>query len=286
MEQPEVPMEAVHEHIHEHAHGAKETWISLVALVTAILAAFAAISSLLAGDNANEAMINQIKSSDQWAYYQAKGIKAAILNSKIEMVTIMGKTPSPADKAKAATYGKEQKDIFTLATELKEEAEGHLEKHIILARSVTLFQVAIAVAAICILTKRRLFFYFSLVAGTIGIVLLWQGYFHQHVAAAEGEEAKPASGEVKKGEPGGEKKGESSEKKSESSEKKPEASAEKKPEASAEKKPDASEAKKPETSEEKKAEPAEEKKPAAAEEPKKEHGSYFPTQGSWLHQVA
>lgn len=269
MEQPEVPMEAVHEHIHEHAHGTKETWISFVALVTAVLAAFAAISSLLAGDNANEAMISQIKSSDQWSYYQAKGIKAAVLTSKIEMLTALGKTPSAADKGKAAQYKKEQDDIFAKATEFKEEAEGHLQSHIILARSVTFFQVAIAVAAICILTKRKLFFYFAVVAGVIGIVMLGQGYTHKRVPE-EGEEEKPATGEVKKAEGEG-KKSEGSEKHGESSEaKKPEAAAEKKPEAAAEKKPESTE----------------EPKPASTEEPKKEHGAYLPSQGRLMFRVA
>jgi hypothetical protein len=43
-----------------------------VALSTAILALLAAIASLLAGEYANEAMMDQIEAADQWSYYQAK----------------------------------------------------------------------------------------------------------------------------------------------------------------------------------------------------------------------
>jgi len=73
MEESEVPLEQVQEHIEHHAHLSQEKWVSLVALSTAILAALAAVASLQAGDHANEAMITQMQASDQWAFYQAKG---------------------------------------------------------------------------------------------------------------------------------------------------------------------------------------------------------------------
>src|SRR5580693_10359834 len=84
MEDPEVPTEHLHEHMeHGAAHGGAP-WMMGVALSSALLAGLAAVCSLLAGHHANEAMVDQIKASDQWAYYQAKGIKSAILSSKME----------------------------------------------------------------------------------------------------------------------------------------------------------------------------------------------------------
>ena len=82
MEEAEVPLEHLHEHAHEKAKDSGETWISWVALSTAILAVLAAIASLLSGEHANEAMLNQIETSSQWSYYQAKSIKAAVLDAK------------------------------------------------------------------------------------------------------------------------------------------------------------------------------------------------------------
>src|SRR4029079_10155799 len=49
-----------------------------IAISTALIAVLAAITSLLAGHHSNEALIEQIKASDQWAFYQAKGIKADV----------------------------------------------------------------------------------------------------------------------------------------------------------------------------------------------------------------
>ena len=91
MDSPEVPLEQSQEEIAHHTHGTTEGWILGVALTAAILAACAAIASLLAEHNANEAMIEQIQSSDQWSYYQAKGIKANVLAMKIELRQGLGK---------------------------------------------------------------------------------------------------------------------------------------------------------------------------------------------------
>ena len=85
MEQAEVPLEHLHEHARERAEHSRETWISWVALSTAVLAVLAAIAGLLSGKHANQAMLSQIEASDQWNYYQAKSIKAAVLNAKMSL---------------------------------------------------------------------------------------------------------------------------------------------------------------------------------------------------------
>jgi TolB-like protein len=85
MEDTEVPLEHLHEHARERAEHSGETWISWVALSTAVLAVLAAIAGLLSGKHANEAMMRQIEASDRWNYYQAKSIKAAVLDAKMSL---------------------------------------------------------------------------------------------------------------------------------------------------------------------------------------------------------
>src|SRR5437763_10501431 len=104
MEEAEVPLEHLQEHVHRSAEHSGASWISWVALSTAILAVLAAIAGLLSGKHANEAMMAQIESSDQWAYYQAKGIKAAVLDAKM---TLSG-VANEQDHAKADKYQEEQ----------------------------------------------------------------------------------------------------------------------------------------------------------------------------------
>lgn len=178
MEAPEVPTEHLHEQIHEHAHGAggKTKWVMGVALSSALLAAMAAVASLMAGHHANEAMIEQIKSSDQWNYYQAKGVKSGVLGSKLELLESLDKTPSEKDKEKLAKYSEDQKEIKEKADELEKSADHHLVTHLVFAKAVTLFQVAIAIAAISVLAHKRPFWYVSLVFGAVGLVFLVQGF--------------------------------------------------------------------------------------------------------------
>ena len=173
-EELEVPTEHLHESIHEEAEKGKEKWILMVALTTAILAVLAALSSLLAGHHANEALIEQIQASDQWAYYQAKGIKAAVLESKMETIIALGKEASSKDDEKFKEYKQEQKEIEEKAREKEKSSTDHLKAHNILARAVTVFQIAIAVAAIAVLTKRRWLWYGSCGLGLIGLIFLLQ----------------------------------------------------------------------------------------------------------------
>ena len=78
----EVPLEQVQEDIHHHAMHERNSTVSRGAILSAFLAVLAAISALFAGHYANEALIEQIQSSNQWSFYQAKGIKASIAELK------------------------------------------------------------------------------------------------------------------------------------------------------------------------------------------------------------
>lgn len=169
MEDPEVPTEHLHEHIHEAAHEGHDRWSMLVAISTAFMAAFAALSSLMAGHQSNEALISQMKASDQWAYYNAKGIKAEVA----DVVTKIS-VSKPTDSAKSVAARKvklkeDQKKIQEKAQELEKESEAHLGKDMILARAVTFFQIAISISAISILSKKKPLWYISLVLFAVGI---------------------------------------------------------------------------------------------------------------------
>ena len=171
MEEAEVPLEHLHEEIHHHAEHGGPPWISWVALSTAILAVLAAIAGLLSGKHANEAMMSQIQASDQWGYYQAKSIKAAVLEAK----TTLAEAATEKDKEKAAQYQEQQAEIKLEAEHKEAEAASNFHKHEVFARSVTMFQIAIAIAAISALTKKRRYWFVSLGFGVVGAVFLGLG---------------------------------------------------------------------------------------------------------------
>jgi hypothetical protein len=174
-EEIEVPTEHLHEHLEHEVEEGKERWILGVALSSAFLAAFAAVASLLAGHHVNEAMIDQIRASDQWNYYQAKGIKSAVLSSKMDLLRGEHHKVSTQDEEKISQYKDDQDKISEEAKKYEESSEAHLLHHVILARAVTLFQVAIAIGAIAALARRRAFWYVSLGFGGVGLFFFIQG---------------------------------------------------------------------------------------------------------------
>ena len=176
MEAPEVPLEAAQEHIHEHAESHERArWILGVALSSAIFAALAAVASLMAGHHINEALISQLRSSDTWSEYQTNSIKSAVLSSKIELLKAAGKETSETDAGKVAKYEDAKKKLQPEAEEFAKKRDEHIEHHEGLARSVTMMQVCIAVAAVAVLTNRRWFWWVSLAFGAAGIYFMLMG---------------------------------------------------------------------------------------------------------------
>jgi hypothetical protein len=180
MEAPEVPTEHLQEEVEHRAKHGGERWTMGVALSSALLAGLAAIGSLKAGHYANEAMMAQIESANQWSYYQSKSIKESQLKSKMELLDALGKSPAEADKAKAAQYAKEKEEIQKKAEATQEEAHTLLHTHELLARSVSMFQIAIAIGAISVLTKRWAFWLVSLGFGILGLFFLAQEWRWMH----------------------------------------------------------------------------------------------------------
>jgi Domain of unknown function (DUF4337) len=178
----EAPTEHLHETLHEEAHGhggghghgeGPPPWVSQVALSAAMVAVAAAIAALLAGHHANEAMLEQMQATDQWAYYQAKGIKASLTDTRADILGALGKE-THGDKEKVEEYKKEQKEIEEKAREKEHSSEEHMHRHVILARAVTTFQVGIALAAISVLSRKKMLWFGSLVVSLAGAFFLVQ----------------------------------------------------------------------------------------------------------------
>jgi hypothetical protein len=172
MEEIEVPTEHLHETIEERVeeaiHKEEKRGSMYIAISTALMAVFAAMASLLAGHHSDEALIEQIKASDQWAYYQAKGIKAEIRALA---------PASPATDSAVAHYKHDQAESQDRAKEAEEASHTHLEHHAFLARAVTLFQIAIAISAIAILTRRKQLWWISIAISCGGLVFFGLGIF-------------------------------------------------------------------------------------------------------------
>jgi LPS O-antigen subunit length determinant protein (WzzB/FepE family) len=175
MEEIEVPTEKAQEDINEHARESRERWISWVALSSALIAALAAVTALLAGHHANEGMLEKVQASNLWAYYQSKGIEKTQLELAQESLAAQGKSLSEVRLKKIDDYDQKRAETKKKANETQESAERHMSRHVVFARGVTMFQIAIAIAAISVLTKRTRYWYVALAFAAVGVFFLCQG---------------------------------------------------------------------------------------------------------------
>lgn len=172
-----MPTEHLHEEIREKAEQEQEKkWTLYVALSTAFMAVLAAVAGLLAGHHANEALIERVKASDQWNFYQSKNLKSEMIASSDHLVHILSPNTTGDDhSADLARYEKEKAVIKKTAEEAERSSEQHLGRHVPLASAVTAFQIAIAISAISLLTKRKNFWYLGLLLSLIGAGFLLAG---------------------------------------------------------------------------------------------------------------
>lgn len=187
-EGPEIDTDNLRETIDEEIEKEGGNLLRTIALTTALFAALAAIAALQAGGTVNEALILkteatrlQAEASDQWAYYQAKGLKATVTELSKNSWAAAGK-PAPDELAKSQErYLDDQRKSKEKAEELEKqrdeksgEADHLMHHHHFFAQSVALLQVSIALGAVAALTRKRLMWVGSTLLGLVGCgVFAW-----------------------------------------------------------------------------------------------------------------
>lgn len=184
-EGPEIETDKLHEAIHEEMEKEGGAFLRKIAMTTAVLAAFAAVAALKAGSTVNEALVLktestqlQAQTSDQWAFYQAKGLKAAVEEATKATWEASGKTPPAKLAEQIARHTEEQVEIKKAAQEKEKErdersaeADRLLHQHHGFANAVALFQVSIALGALAALTRNRSVWWGSMIVGLSGLPL-------------------------------------------------------------------------------------------------------------------
>jgi hypothetical protein len=157
-----------HDHEIEHAvqHAGKSTSAGLIAVVTAVLATLGALFSYMGGAtqaNAglykNNAAIKKTEASNQWNYYQAKSSKQNLA----ELAVVL----APEDKRagyrdEVARYKTEKAEVKLVAEKFEAESKDwdsqsdtQMHLHHRWAQATTALQIAIALAAMALLTGRK-----------------------------------------------------------------------------------------------------------------------------------
>jgi len=164
-----IHVHGAHDHAVEHeAH--RGGLGQQIAIFTAILATVGAIVSFFGGDTQNKALLyknnavlERAEASDQWSYYQAKSTKQNL--AEIAAAIATDPRTVAAYKAQAQRYAGEKQDIERDARRHEaaykawnEKSEHALHPHHYLSLSMTLLQIAIALASITVLTQKRWLF--------------------------------------------------------------------------------------------------------------------------------
>ena len=172
-----------HDHEVEHVaqHGG-DSFTSRLAVLTAILSTVGAIFGYMGGHSQNaallyknEAAIQKTSASNQWNYYQAKSNKQNL--AELSVVLTSGEAQEKFKEA-IERYKKEKDDIKAEAEKLEAEAkaadrhsEAEMHVHERWALATTLLQIAIALSAITLLTRKRWLFWGAIGTAGLGLAL-------------------------------------------------------------------------------------------------------------------
>ncbi|MBS0436969.1 MAG: DUF4337 family protein [Proteobacteria bacterium] len=179
-----------HDHEVEHAAHHEPTGMAgQIAVVTAVIATIGALfayeggaTQANAGLLKNDAAIKKTEASNQWNYYQAKSSKQNLSELALELVPEARK-PFYQDEIKR--YKAEKAEIKAAAEKLEAEAKdfdeqsaAQMHQHHRWAQATTALQVAIAMAAIALLTKSKKLEYLMFGVSAVGIALGAAAWFH------------------------------------------------------------------------------------------------------------
>ena len=171
-----------HDHAVEHEAQHGDAFAGRIAVMTAIFATIGALFGYMGGATQNEALlykndaaIKKTEASDQWNFYQAKSNKQNLAELGTTLTT---GDASAKYAAEIERYKKEKEDIKAQAEKLdaagkaaEKQSEASMHVHHRWAQSMTLIQIAIALAAITILTRNRGLMYAAYGAAGVAITI-------------------------------------------------------------------------------------------------------------------
>jgi hypothetical protein len=156
---------------------AKDPFEKRVAMTIAILAICLSFVGNL-GDNAKtDAIIKTNEASNQWGYFQAKGIKGQMAAMHADLILrIAGKDPSEkaeADRLRSEgdRYDSEKMEIKANAEANQKEADHKSSINDRCDQSALLLQVAIVICSVSILAQSHKFWWVGILLGAAGAVV-------------------------------------------------------------------------------------------------------------------
>ena len=161
----------------EEIDKAREANESRIGLTMAIVAVLLAIATMLGHRSHTEEVLIQTRANDQWAYYQAKTIRAHMYEADGEISALM-----PKGEEKAADFKQRAEKQRTDAEEIKKEAEAKERETDLTSHKANQFdtaeiflEISIVLCSITLLTRRKVFFFVSFISTITGVIFVARG---------------------------------------------------------------------------------------------------------------
>jgi hypothetical protein len=170
-----------HDHAVEHAAHGGDDFSNKIAVMTAVLATVGALFGYLGGATQNDAAlfknnaaIDKTTAANAWNYYQAKSSKQNLA----ELAANLPGVDQAKYKSAVARYETEKGEIKKDAEkweasseEWNRKSEAKMHTHHQWALATTAEQIAISLAAITLLTRRRWLLHATYVVAVVGFAL-------------------------------------------------------------------------------------------------------------------
>jgi hypothetical protein len=170
-------MERAHETIEEHASHA-DPWARGVAVLVSILAAVLAVAGIGGKASQNAYLTHHIAASNQWAFYQAKNVRAVVRTSEADLLASLPNAQDPAIQTRikeAQDYsarmrddpqgGEGMKQLAVTAKEQEAERDEAAHRYHSYEYAVGALEIAIVLASVSVVTRIRPLTYGAAVIG-------------------------------------------------------------------------------------------------------------------------
>jgi hypothetical protein len=195
----ENPLEKVEEEVkeleqreeqHNKEEAARSKFNNWIAITISIYAVFTELGGMKEGQvttdtllQMDHAVLLQSQASDQWAFYQAKSIKGELYKTQSQIASL-DSTPAASALSKefdtnTKRYNAEKTDIQTKAIELEKQRDEKMKettdlvhKHHNSGMAIIFLQIAIVLASVSSLLKKKALWVGSIGVAAIGLIYL------------------------------------------------------------------------------------------------------------------
>ena len=182
------------EHVAQKEKEKRERWTKYVSLTMVFIAVLAAVATLKGGGfstrtlkDMNEATFNQAQASDKWSYFEAKSIKQNLYELELEHLNAAPSADAASItkvKGKIEQYTKDKAEITADAKKLeaarddaRKNATNSAEHSKEMGLAITLFQIAIALGAMCLIVKKKPLWICSIILGGLATAQMVRGLY-------------------------------------------------------------------------------------------------------------